>query len=101
MNGAGRVADDCEPGLHISEDDSAHPDDCTSANAQGPCRGALANERPGADIRPVTDVDMAIAADARRKGDEITDPGIMFDDRGNIGMKMPPNSDVTGEDDLW
>ena len=60
---------------------------------------ALFDHGVGADIGMVMNMNVAVAFDAGREGDEIANDSVMLDIAVEIGVEMLANPDVRGEGD--
>ena len=74
---------------HIANDDRTHPNGCALTN-----RHALLNHGPSSDIHTIPNGDSAVATDARREGNVVSDHAFVRNVAIDIGVEVPADLGV-------
>src|SRR5690606_8903904 len=93
----GRVAHDRCTGGYATCNDGAHPDDGAATDYQGLIGLALLDHGVGPDVGMVMNMNVAVALDSRREGDEVADDAVVLDIAVEIGVEMLADADVRGQ----
>jgi hypothetical protein len=89
-----RIAGDGDAGRNALRDYRAHADDGTCADFEWLAGPTLPDDAAGTEIGTITYHNIAIAANARRKRDEIADAAVVLHTRVQVRMKVAPDAHV-------
>ena len=81
---------------YIARDNRTHANERAGTDDKRASVGAVANADIGSDVRPVADMDVAVATDARPERDMIADHAIVRDIAVNVALELPANAGGRG-----